>query len=116
MSKINFHNVQTMIGPDAHIQGPITLDEGIIIYGKVNGDVDSKGPVRIAMNAVVNGNIKGSGIQVGGEVTGNIESNGQVILGSKCILKGDIIYRTILIEDGAQFEGKCDIIEVNNNS
>ena len=25
-------------------------------------------------------------------------------------LKGDIIYRKLLIEDGAQFEGKCDII------
>ena len=48
MSKINFQNVHTMIGADAIIEGPIDLNEGIIIYGKVNGDVNTKGPVRIA--------------------------------------------------------------------
>ncbi len=116
MSKINFTNVHTMIGSDALIEGPIKLNEGIIIYGKVNGDIDCKGPVRIAMNAVVNGSITGSDIRVGGEVNGNIQASGQVILGSKCILKGDIIYKKILIEDGAQFQGKCDIIEIKNDS
>ena len=109
MSKINFQNVHTMIGADARINGPICLNEGIIIYGKINGDIETKGPVRVAQNAVVDGNISGSDIRVGGTVLGNIYSNGQVVLGKQCILKGDIIYRKLLIEDGAQFEGKCDI-------
>jgi cytoskeletal protein CcmA (bactofilin family) len=109
MSKINFQNVQTMIGADARIDGPICLNEGIIIYGKIHGDVETKGPVRVAQNAVVDGNISGSDIRVGGTVLGNIHSNGQVVLGKQCVLKGDIVYRKLLIEDGAQFEGKCDI-------
>ena len=45
-----------------------------------------------------------------GTVNGNIHSDGEVVLGKKSILKGDIIYRKLLIEDGAQFEGKFDII------
>lgn len=116
MSKINFQNVHTMIGADAIIEGPIDLNEGIIIYGKVNGDVNTKGPVRIAQQAIVEGNITGSDIRVGGVVNGNIQSNGQVVLGKKSILKGDIIYRQLLIEDGAQFEGKCDIILDDDSS
>ena len=48
MTKINFQNVHTMIGADASIEGPIVLNEGIIIYGRVIGDVKSKGPVRVA--------------------------------------------------------------------
>jgi len=88
MSKINFQNVHTMIGADARIDGPVCLNEGIIIYGKINGDIETKGPVRVAQNAVVDGNISGSDIRVGGT---------------------DIVYRKLLIEDGAQFEGKCDI-------
>ena len=63
----------------------------------------------MAQNAVVDGNISGSDIRVGGTVLGNIHSNGQVVLGKQCVLKGDIVYRKLLIEDGAQFEGKCDI-------
>ena len=40
---------------------------------------------------------------------GDLVADGQVVLGKKCVLKGDIIYRKPLIEDGAQFEGKCDL-------
>ena len=116
MSKINFQNVQTMIGADAKIKGPVLLEEGIIVYGEINGDIETKGPVRIAQNATIDGNIKGSDIKVGGTVNGSIYSNGQVILGKKSILKGDIIYRKLLIEDGAQFEGKCDIIIDDDSS
>ena len=111
MSKINFQNVHTMIGADARIDGPVKLLEGIIIYGQVHGDVITDGPVRIAQNALVQGNISGSHIRVGGTVVGDIAAGGQVILGKKCILKGDIVYRKLLIEDGAQFEGKCDIVD-----
>jgi len=113
MSKINFQNVHTMIGADAVVDGPIILNEGIIVYGKIMGDIQTKGPVRIAQNALVEGNIVGGNIRISGIVKGNVESNGQVILGKNCVLKGDIVYRKLLIEDGAQFEGKCDIISVS---
>ena len=39
MDKSSFKNVHTMIGPDATVHGPITLKQGLIIYGKVYGDV-----------------------------------------------------------------------------
>ena len=42
-------------------------------------------------------------------VIGNINSNGQVVLGSDCVLKGDIVYKKLTIEDGAKFEGKCNL-------
>jgi len=119
MSKINFQNVHTMIGADARIDGPVKLQEGIIIYGQVHGDVITDGPVRVAQNALVQGNISGSHIRIGGIVEGDIAAGGQVILGKKCTLKGDIVYRKLLIEDGAQFEGKCDIVghdSENSNS
>ena len=116
MTKINFQNVHTMIGADASIKGPIVLNEGIIIYGRVIGDVESKGPVRVAQGAVVEGNITGSDIKLGGFVTGNIQSNGQVFLGKKCELQGDIVYRKLLIEDGAKFEGKCDLIDIKEKT
>ena len=110
MSKINFQNVHTMVGADAKIDGPIRLREGIIVYGQVHGDIVTEGPVRVAQNAMVQGNISGCHIRIGGTVVGDIIDDGQVILGKKCVLKGDIVYRKLLIEDGAQFEGKCDIV------
>ncbi len=35
---------------------------------------------------------------------------GDVGLRKNCVLKGDISYRKLHIEDGAQFEGQCDLV------
>jgi len=104
-----------MIGEDVIIDGPVELNNGIIVYGKIKGNIKTKGPVRLAKSAIVKGDIIGGDIRIGGQVDGNISSNGQVSLLKTCILKGDIIYRKLIIEDGAKFEGKCDMISVEPN-
>ena len=98
-----------MIGPDANVNGPINLKQGIIIYGKVYGDISTNGSIRIAKDGIVNGNIKCSNIVLGGKIIGDIQSEGSVTLKSTSKLKGDISYRKLHIEDGAKFEGQCDL-------
>ena len=98
-----------MIGPDANVNGPINLEQGIIIYGKVYGDINTNGSIRIARDGIVNGNIKCSNIVLGGTIIGDIQSEGSVTLKSTSKLKGDISYRKLHIEDGAKFEGQCDL-------
>ena len=110
MDKSKSKSIHTMIGPDATIKGHIRLSDGLIIYGKVYGDVITKGSVRIAKNALVQGNVEGANIRVGGTVIGDVKSEGQVVLRKNCVLKGDISYRKLHIEDGAQFEGQCDLV------
>ena len=110
MDKSKFKNVHTMIGPDATINGHISLTDGLIIFGKVYGDVITKGSVRIAKNGLIEGKVEGLNIQVGGTVIGDVKSDGQVVLRNNCVLKGDISYRKLHIEDGAQFEGQCDLV------
>ena len=109
-------NIHTMIGPDATINGPIRLKQGLIVYGKIYGDVITKGPVRVAKNGLVQGNIEGLSVIVGGTVIGDIKSDGQVTLRGNCVLKGDISYRKLHIEDGAQFEGQCELVIGNINA
>ena len=82
MSKIDFQNVHTMIGADANLEGNITLDGGLIVYGKIKGNVNTKGPVRIARSAQVVGNITASDIQIGGIIEGNISVNDRIVLGN----------------------------------
>ena len=72
---------------------------------------------RIAKDGLVQGSVKGSNIRIGGTVIGNVKSEGQVVLKKNCVLKGDISYRKLHIEDGAQFEGQCDLVgEINIES
>ena len=80
MDRSKFKNVHTMIGPDATVNGPIRLTDGLIIYGKIYGDVITKGSIRIAKNGLVQGNVEGANIRIGGTVIGDIKSDDQVIL------------------------------------
>ena len=110
MATSKFKNVHTMIGPDAKIKGPINLDQGIIVYGQVYGDVITRGSIRIAKDGIVKGNVRGSNIILGGTIIGHVKSEGSVTLKKTSKLKGDISYRKLHIEDGAQFEGQCDLV------
>ena len=110
MATSKFKNVHTMIGPDAIVKGPISLEQGIIIYGCVYGDVFTRGSIRIAKDGVVEGNVSGSNVVLGGTIIGHVKSKGSVTLKKTSKLKGDISYRKLHIEDGAQFEGQCDLV------
>jgi len=109
MSKIDFQNVHTMIGADANMEGDISLDGGLIVYGKIKGNVITKGPVRIAQSAQVKGNISASDVQVGGTIEGNVTVDNRIVLGKQSTVKGDMVYRRLFIEEGAEFSGKCDM-------
>jgi cytoskeletal protein CcmA (bactofilin family) len=110
MAKIDFKNVQTMIGAEAVVNGPIKLRGGIIVYGKVYGDIHTEGPVRITISGEVIGDIQASDAHIGGRIQGNVTVSNRIVLGRKSELKGDLIYHSLVIEDGAQFEGSCTVI------
>ena len=105
-----------MIGLDMVVDGSVKLENGIIVYGQIKGSIDTKGPVRLAKNAIVKGDIFGSDIRIAGIVEGDISSLGQVTLLKTCMVKGDIAYKKLVIEDGAKFEGKCEIVIENSNN
>ena len=91
------------------INGNVTLKGGLIVYGKIYGDVSTKGPVRVATTGAVLGNISASDIHINGRVEGNVTVANRAVLGEKSVLIGDLVYHSLLIEEGAQFEGKCDL-------
>jgi cytoskeletal protein CcmA (bactofilin family) len=115
MAKIDFNNIQTMIGAGAVVNGPITLKGGIIIYGKVYGDIQTDGPLRITVSGQVFGNVQAIDAHIGGSIKGDITVTNKIVLGSKSEITGDLIYRSLIIEDGAQFEGSCSVIGNKEN-
>lgn len=102
-------HVETMIGADAVVYGNLKLKGGVIIYGMIFGDVITDGPARISRKALVKGNVVASDAYIGGAVEGNLTTNGKVVLKSHSKVSGDIVYQKLVIEEGAQFEGRCDL-------
>ena len=116
MAKIDFKNVQTMIGNGAVVNGPISLKGGIIIYGTVYGDIQTDAPLRITISGKVFGNVQASDAHIGGSLKGDISVANKIVLGRKSEIIGDLLYSSLIIEDGAQFQGSCSVIGNKENT
>ena len=116
MAKLDFKNVQTMIGNGAVVNGPISLKGGIIIYGTVYGDIQTDGPLRITISGKVFGNVQASDAHIGGSLKGDISVSNKIVLGRKSEIIGDLLYSSLIIEDGAQFQGSCSVIGNKENT
>lgn len=101
-------HVETMIGEDAVINGEIVLKGGAIISGKVIGNVTTAGTVRVTRTGAIEGDVEAGEATIGGTVNGHVTAE-KVVLRSHSKVHGDIVYKQLVIEEGASFEGRCDL-------
>jgi cytoskeletal protein CcmA (bactofilin family) len=107
-----------LIGSGTVIKGNIVCNGDIRIDGQVDGNVEVGQKLVIGESGKVNGNIIAGDINVSGEVLGNITADKTTVLHGKSTVTGDISTLQIIIEQGAQFNGKCtmgDSLKLNNS-
>ncbi len=98
---------ETIIGPTINIKGDFVGEGDIIIEGKLEGNLKTNAYIYIGDNAIINANISAEKGRIGGTITGNIRINGHLNVVSSAQINGDIYCKTISIETGAIFNGKC---------
>ena len=103
------NNMSSILGPELEINGDVKVDGNLLIYGKVYGSIQSKGSVRTAKGSIVQGDIIAREASISGEVSGNLNIESKVNLGKSSVLKGDLKASILTIEEGACFEGVCNM-------
>ena len=83
--------------------GKIVGNGRLVIFGHVEGEVHAS-TVQIRDGAQVVGNIVAEELTIGGRVKGMIHAN-RVKLNSTAVVEGYIYYRSLAIDENAQFEG-----------
>ena len=106
--------VNTIIGEETKLIGNIEQKGSIVVYGNVDGNIETEGSITIGKEGLVEGNLEGSNITISGKVRGNIIAKTKMILKKNSSLLGDVKAQKIVIDDGATFEGKCDM-NLNKN-
>lgn len=111
--------VKGTIEGDVECQGKLTItgrvagntiaSEIYVNTPKLEGDINSRGIVKIDVGTVVIGNINCTSVLVSGAVKGNIEVNGPVIVDSTAVVKGDIKAKSIQLNSGAVIDGHCSL-------
>ena len=104
-------SINTMIGERAKIEGNIFADGSLKADGEVNGDIHSSCDIIIDRSAHITGNLSARAVFVSGTVVGNIVATGELSVSSTARIKGEIIAGSLVIEEGAELIGTCQVNE-----
>lgn len=103
--------VDTLIGYNTTFTGNIVSEGSVRIDGKVKGDIKVTGDVYIGEKSVITGNIECSNAHLSGTIEGNIMAKGVLKILSTAKLFGDIKVNSFVVDEGALFQGKCNMSE-----
>ena len=101
----------TIISVGVRIEGKVKSNGNIRVDGVIQGDIFSQGNITIGDNGEVNGQINVDVITIGGDVTGTVKAKSRLVLDTKGNLKGDIFTKSLVVKEGAMFDGKCKMGE-----
>lgn len=107
--KINTDKVDTVIGKDTEFTGTLRAKGVIRVDGKVEGEIITHGDVIIGETGKIIGDIKARHVTLAGEIHGNAIAHGKLEIISTGKLFGDIEIGSLVINDGAVFDGKCEM-------
>jgi cytoskeletal protein CcmA (bactofilin family) len=79
------------------------------IEGQVKGTIECRGTLHIAQGANVDATVEAENISVAGELDGEIQCRGKLLLLPSGRVRGKIITRTLIIHEGAFYEGDLEM-------
>ncbi len=101
----------SILDPNIEINGDINVSANLIVYGKINGNVISTETINTAKDSIINGNLIAKEAVISGTLKGDLEVSGKVVLTEGSNLLGNLKASIIVIEEGAKFDGMCQMIK-----
>jgi len=96
--------------PDCKITGTVKFDGPMRVDGKVDGKIiTDNGDLVIGETGTVNADINTKSAIVEGRVDGKITASGKVVLKQKAHLIGNLQAKTLVVEEGVVFVGRCNV-------
>lgn len=96
----------TVIGPRARLEGLIVSGGPLRVEGEVKGEIRSEGDLVLAPGARVEAEVRAQNVRIEGAFTGNVEVQGRAELGGAATVQGDITCASLVVADGAVFNGR----------
>lgn len=109
-SAVNILNTGT------NITGDIVSNSDIRIDGALIGTITSKSKMVLGQTGTIEGDINSQNAEIQGTVKGNIFVSELLTLKSTSKIYGDIVTKKIVIEAGAEFNGRCHMKSDKNEA
>ena len=102
-------SLNTILGKGSVINGTVKIESSVRLDGRLIGELHSTGAVTIGSDGNVDGNIFARSAVIGGKVKGSIETTDHIVLEDRSVVIGDLKTSKLTIDEGAMFEGNCDM-------
>lgn len=103
------NNLDGHLGKGIEIKGTLRFEGSVRIDGKFVGKVISPATLIVGPDAVVDGEIEVGEIEVHGAVRGQVKAAQKATIHATGVVDADIDTHSLVIEPGAQFNGRCEM-------
>jgi cytoskeletal protein CcmA (bactofilin family) len=93
------------LGPGTKINGKLQFDGPATIEGEIDGEIIGQASVTIGQQATLRGKISAVSVVVQGNVTADVQAEKKVEIQPPGLVVGDVSTQSLVIGDGAVFEG-----------
>jgi cytoskeletal protein CcmA (bactofilin family) len=93
----------------SHLEGELRFEASFRVDGKLTGNVVSDGDLMVGEGGEVEGDLAVGQVFVAGTVRGNIRAARRVQIAAGGKVFADVATPSLVIEDGALFEGRCSM-------
>lgn len=99
----------TLIGEGTVFEGTLQVEDDFRAHGRIVGTLEVEGKAMIAEEGEVEGDIIATNAEIAGQVEGEIHVEERLALKSTARIDGKIETGRLVIEEGAQFTGECEM-------
>lgn len=99
----------TFLGRGVDFKGIVHFDGTVRIDGRLEGEIHTKGTLIIGTHAMIKGIITAGTLINGGKIQASVTAIDKVQLLKSGILIGDVRSPAFSMEEGARFQGMCDM-------
>jgi len=91
------------------VQGTLESDGDLRIEGVIKGTLRTKSKVAVGATGLIEGDVHCKSADIEGRIVGDIEVSDVLTLKASAIVEGNIFTSKIVIENGAHFDGICNM-------
>jgi cytoskeletal protein CcmA (bactofilin family) len=104
-------HLNCMVGEESRFRGDINVNGSARIDGEFEGSIVASESVIVGKDGVVRAHVEARDMIVAGVVAGNLIAHERVELHAGARVDGDIETRTLIVDEGVVFNGKCAMPE-----
>ena len=98
---------KSVLAADLRITGEVSSTGTIEVLGEIEGNITSKGLI-VGVEGRVSGTVSAENVEVRGKLDGSVATHGFALRASAEV-QADVLYSTLVVESGAQVEGKFSL-------